>query len=105
MKQIQITIPENVFSVLKAEADKMGITPNILARIKLAEQLLGFQLNVSEKAYMVRFPNWKEVEAYIKIKSPHVNVEGLAVQAVVALMKRNGLTPAQKAEAERLLKN
>ena len=105
MKQIQITIPEPVFDVMKKEADRVGITPNILARMRLGEAFLGLRLDTSDKAYSVRLRNWREVEAYIKIKMPHVSFEEFAAQAIVALMKRNGLTPAQKAEVDRLLKN
>lgn len=105
MKQIQITIPERVFDVLKAEGERVGVTPNIVARMKLGDSCLGFQIDLAEKAYTVRFRNWREVEAYIKIKTPHVDVEGFVVQAVMALMRRNALTEAQKAEVDRLLGN
>ena len=41
MKQIQFQVPQSVFDALKLEADRLGVTPGILARLKMGEIFLG----------------------------------------------------------------
>jgi hypothetical protein len=102
MTHIQISLPENVFEVMRKEAEILGVTPNMYARIQLAERFLGFRVDTSEKAYIVRTKNWREIEAYVRVKRG-CSVENFFVEAASALMRRNALKPSQKAEVDRLL--
>ena len=102
MTQIQLSIPDRVHEALKAEAAQLGITPNILMRIKMCE--LYHSPGAGEaKTYTMRVSEWKEVEAYLAAKFPGMAVGDFAAQSAAAQMRRNGLTQAQKAEADRLL--
>ena len=101
-KQIKITLTEKTLTLLEKEAAIRGIKPAVLARIKLNEIFAPEEIDINEKAYIVPLKNWREVEAYARIKSKKT-VEEFAIDAVNALMKRNALTPLQKAELERII--
>jgi hypothetical protein len=66
MKQIQFQMKEEAMEGLKAEAAKMGITPNILARIIMNKHFS--PPGAGSKSYTITVENWREVEAYVKAK-------------------------------------
>jgi hypothetical protein len=103
MIKMQIALPENVMDAIRAEAALFGVTPNILARQRLCEMFLGFKSDVSEKAYVMRLKNWKEVESYVKVKYLNAKVEDFALKAIFSEMKKHGLKSTQKDEFDRLL--
>jgi len=103
MKQIQITIPEQAFEAMKAQAKNMGVTPNLLARLKLVELFFGAGVDADGKVYSVRLRNWREIEAYLKVRG--VSLSEIATPALMQHMRRNALTTAQKEEFDSLLKN
>jgi len=105
MQQIQITLPKNVLDGIKAEARELCLSPNLMLRLWLIQRRGGNQVSLDTKSYTLHLDNWREVEAYLKIKSPELTVADFAAKAVLALMRRNGLTQAQKAEADRMLEN
>ena len=105
MQSIQITLPKSVLDGLKAEARGLHITPNLMLRLWLIQRRGGNPVSLDTKSYTLHLDNWREVEAYLKIKSPELGVADFAAKAVLALMRRNGLTQAQKAEADRMLEN
>jgi len=91
---------EEAMEGLKAQAAKMGITPNILARIIMNKH---FSPPDSEsKSYTFTTRRWRELEAFIKVKNLG-SVEGFAPLALDMAMSRNKLSPRQKAEVEKIL--
>jgi hypothetical protein len=103
MSQMQITLPENVMDVIRAEAVQCGVTPNILARIQLCTLFSGNGTGAEKKAYVVTLENWQEAEAYVKVKHPGSTVGNFAAKAIFSEMKKHGIKSAQKAEFDRLL--
>jgi hypothetical protein len=57
---------EEAMNALKAKAAKMGITPNILARLIMHEHFN--PPDAESKSYTFTAENWREVEAYVKAK-------------------------------------
>jgi len=102
MKQVQITLPDRVFDAMKAESERLGIKPSLMARIKLAELLTGFQLDVSEKAYTFKTRAWRELEAYVQVRNLG-SIDYFVRSAVDLVMAKNKLSPKQKTEFEKLL--
>lgn len=106
MTQMQITLPEVSMDALRKAAKQKGVTPNILARIVLAEQFGDTGLIDSiwpdGRPYTVNVKNWREAEAYVEVKGLR-SVEDLAVRTLFAEMKKHSLKPAQKVEFDRLL--
>ena len=103
-KPIKVTLTEKTMVLLKQEAAFRGITPAALAKIRLNEIFLSkTEIEMKEKGYIVQLENWREVEAYARMKNK--TVEQITVEAVMTLMRRNALTPAQKAEAEKFIRN
>ena len=97
MQQIQITLPKRVLDGIKAEARKLHITPNMIIRLWLLQQRGERRVSsLDGKSYTLHLDNWREVEAYLKIKSPELSVADFAVRAVGSLMRRNGLTRLKK---------
>ncbi|MDR2942957.1 MAG: hypothetical protein LBV17_10240 [Treponema sp.] len=103
MIQMQITLPENVITAIRAEAAQCGISPNVLARIRLCSLFLGYGTETVKKSYIVTLENWKEVEAYVKVKYPGSTVSDFAAKTAISETKRCPLKPAQKEEFESLL--
>jgi len=69
MKQIKISLPENILEAMWNEALYYGITPNVLARVRLSEcYVKDIEAGVSKKKYLVPFKTWRELEAYVAIK-------------------------------------
>jgi hypothetical protein len=90
---------EEAKNALKAKAAKMGITPNLLARLILHEY---FSLPEDEEAktYTVTFKNWREIEAYVEERKLG-DVETFAGFAMHQYMSRNSLSEAQKQRIEK----
>jgi hypothetical protein len=103
MIQMQITLPENVMDAIRAEASQCGISPNVLARIRLCALVPGKGTGANKKSYVVTLEDWKEVEAYVKVKHPGATVGDFAAKTAIFETKRCPLKPAQKAEFDRLL--
>jgi hypothetical protein len=103
MSQMQITLPENIMEMIRIEAAQCGITPNVLARIRLCTLFWGHEAAAEKKSYVVTLENWKEAEAYVKVKHPGSTVSDFAAKTTTFEMRRCPLSPAQKAEFDRLL--
>jgi len=65
-REMWIQVPERVFSSLADEAARLGVTPNILARMRLAELHSGGDEDRRE----VRIPlgNYREIAGYVEEK-------------------------------------
>jgi len=101
-RQIKVKLTGKTHAVLEREAAVRGITPAVLARIKLNEfYLSNAEIDLSEKTYLVSLKKWRELEAYIQIKNK--TVEQFVIEAIEVRMKQNALTPAQKAEYEKII--
>jgi hypothetical protein len=92
---MKITLSEKVLDSLRRVADQSGITPNILARIYL-NQLHGSDDN---KHHLVRLENWREIEAYVKVRGFRDIGTFLGITAE-GYMKKNHLSAAQKAKID-----
>jgi len=101
-QQMQITLPVEAMDALKATAEKKGITPNILVRLLLLERFS--PSDVESKSYNFTAENWREIEAYVKVKCLG-SVEAFTTRALEDVMSKNRLTAAQKAKYEKLLGN
>jgi len=98
MVQIQFQMKEEVMDALKAEAAKMGITPNLLARLIMHEH---FNLPDAEsKSYTFTAENWQEVEAYVKAKRLG-SVEVFVGFAMNQYMTKYPLKKGQKGHIEK----
>jgi len=102
MVQMQFQIKEEVMDALKAEAAKMGITPNIFARLIMHKHFS--PPDAESKTYTFATRSWRELEAYIKVRNLG-SVESFAPSAMDIAMSRNRLSARQKAEFERILKS
>jgi hypothetical protein len=100
---MQITLPDNVMDAIRTEAGSVGITPNILTRIRLCSLFSGGGNDVVRKSYTITIEKWREIEAYIKVKHPGSSVGGFAAKAIFSEMKKHGLNSAEKDEFDRLL--
>jgi ribosome-binding protein aMBF1 (putative translation factor) len=102
MIQMQITLSEDVMEAIRSAAAKRGISPGIFARMMLYEKF--GQKDAESKSYSFSTRNWRELEAFIKIRNLG-SVEGFAPIAMDMAMSRSKLSARQKAEIERLLGN
>jgi hypothetical protein len=102
MKQIQFQMKEEVMEALKAEAARMGITPNLLARLIMHERFS--QPDAESKTYTFTAENWREIEAYVEEKRLG-SVEIFSCFAMAQYMARNALTPAQKKRIDKNINN
>jgi len=103
MPQMQITLPEKVMDAMRTEAEQCGVTPNIIARIRLSMLFPGKGTEEIKKSYIVPLENWQEAEAYVKVKHPGSTFADFAIKTAIAEMRRCPLKPAQKADFEKLL--
>ena len=99
--QMQLKISTEVMDGLKADAEKQGISPNILARMILHKH---FQADAETKSYTFTTRNWRELEAYVKVRNLG-SVEGYAPVALDMSMSWSRLSARQRAEFDRLLGN
>jgi hypothetical protein len=102
MKQVKVSLPDEVLEKTRQEARSLGMSPGAVVRLRHCERMLGFNLELPEKPYLVQPKNWREIEAYVRVKKCGP-VENFFIEAAEALMRRNALTAAQKTEFERLL--
>jgi hypothetical protein len=103
MAQMQITLPENVMDAIRAEAAQCGVTPNVIARIRLCTLFPGNGTGEKKKPYVVTLENWQEAEAYVRVKHPGATIGDFAAKAVFSEMRRHSPKSAQKADFEKLL--
>ena len=64
--QMQLKISTEVMDGLKAEAEKQGISPNILVRMILHKRF--GRADAESKSYTFMAKNWREIEAYVEAK-------------------------------------
>jgi hypothetical protein len=103
MAQMQITLPDNIMNVIREEAEQIGVTPNILTRIRLCSLFSECGNEGIRKSYTITLEKWREIEAYIKVKHPGSSVDSFAVKAVFSEMKKHGLNSTERNEFDRLL--
>jgi hypothetical protein len=84
---------EEAMEGLKAEAAKMGITPNILARLIMHERFS--PPDTESKSYILTVKDWQDVEAYVEAKRLG-SVEGFGGFAMEQYMTKYPLTEGQK---------
>jgi hypothetical protein len=99
MTQTKISLPEDVMDGIKRDAERLGVTPGVLVRIKLC---ILYGNKDEAKPFIVTLENWREVEAYVQAKG--LDLEKFMAGSVSAMMRRNALTAAQKSKADRILK-
>ena len=97
-KQLRIDVSSETMEGLKAAAQKNEITPNVLVRMNLAQIYKG-----ETESRIVKLKNWREIEIYAAAKSYELNL--FINNAVNYFMKKNALTPAQKAEFVKNIEN
>jgi hypothetical protein len=102
MVQMQFQIKEEAMDALKAEAAKMGVTPNIFDRLIMHKHFS--PPDAESKSYTFTAKNWREIEAYVEVKCLG-NVEAFTTRALEDVMSKNRLTAVQKAKYEKLLGN
>jgi hypothetical protein len=103
MIQMQITLPEKIVEAVRSEASQCGITPNVLARIRLCSLFFENEAGTGKKSYIVPLENWKEAEAYIKERG----FGGMGIflnKAAEWYMRKYHLSAAQKASADKNIK-
>ena len=98
MTQMQITLPEKIMEVLRAEAKQSGITPNVLARIRLC-QIKNSSPDATSRSYIVEMENWRDIEAYVKGRG-FGNLSIFLNKAAVGYMRKNRLSAARKVEID-----
>jgi hypothetical protein len=91
MIQMQITLPENVTDAIRAEAEHIGITPNIFLRVMLCEMYRG----ADDRTVRVHVEDYAKLLAYAKERK-FGDVEHLAVYAMDQYMKKFPLKTASK---------
>jgi hypothetical protein len=98
--KLLFSMNREVMDSLRSAAEKMGISPSLFVRMLIFEK---FSKGNSElKAYTFRTRNWREIEAYIKVRNLG-SFEGFAPLALDLAMTRNRLSAKQKAEFDKLL--
>jgi ribosome-binding protein aMBF1 (putative translation factor) len=100
--QIQITLSEDVMESIRNAAAKRGISPGIFTRMMLYEKF--GQKDAESKSYSFSTRNWRELEAYVKIRNLG-SVEGFAPIAMDMAMSRSKLSARQKADIAELIKD
>jgi deoxyribodipyrimidine photolyase len=98
--KIQITLSKEVLEALQKEAAERGISPAIFTRMLLHERYN--KTDAETKAYTVRTRNWREIEAYVRVRNLG-SVESFIPNAIDLAISRNRLSAKQKAEFEKLL--
>jgi hypothetical protein len=101
MVQTQISLPEIIMGGIKRDAAKLGVTPNVFMRIQLCAMFSTYTNKDEAKSYIVKLENWREVEAYTRVKG--LGLETFMAKSAEAMMRRNALTTAQKDEVKRIL--
>jgi hypothetical protein len=103
MKRTQITIPENVFDVLRRRSKHLGVTPNILCRLQLCQLNALDDPGDSAKSYLIELENWREIELYVEARG-YKSIGFFLQKTAGAFMKKYHITEAQKADAGKSLK-
>jgi hypothetical protein len=91
MIQMQITVPEKVMDTIRAEAARIGITPNIFLRVMLCQTYTG----TDNRTIKVPVENYAELLTYAKARK-FGDVEHLAVYALDQYMKKFPLKTVSK---------
>lgn len=94
---LNIKLSEPTMDSLKREAEKLGITPNMLARIQLCKIYGPHQADGDSKTYMVKMKNWQEIDAYVEWHG--FDLSSFLNKVVMGYMKKNHLSDVQKAMA------
>jgi len=87
---------------LKAEAAKLGITPNLLVRLIMHKHFS--QPDVEAKSYTFTAKDWREIETYVEAKRLG-SVEVLIGFALEQYLTRYPLTEGQKRQIEKNIGN
>jgi len=98
--KMQITLPENIMGAIRAEAARCGITPNVLARMRLCALFLEDGADAGKKTYTFTVKDWREIEAYVEERKLG-DVATFAAFAMNQYMSRNSLSEAQKRRVEK----
>ena len=93
---LKISLSETMMDILRQEAEKLGITPNVLARIQLCQINGFFQPDAPDRSYIVAVKNWREIEAYVEARG-FGDMSIFLSKAAEFYMRRNHLSAAQKA--------
>jgi hypothetical protein len=93
---LNITLSENMMDILRRKAEKLEITPNMLARIHLCQIYNSQQSDAVSRAYIVEMKNWHEIEAYVEERG-FGDLSIFLNKAAEWYMRKNHLSAAQKA--------
>ena len=99
---MQLKFSETLDAAIKREAKALEISPSQLVRMIVSERFRVYTTGGAENTYLMRVPNWQELEAYVKVKHG-CYVGDFAAKVAVGEMRRCPLTKAQKDEFDRLL--
>jgi len=100
MIQMQITLPENIMEMIRSEAKQCGVTPNVIARIRLCSLFCGNEPETNKKSYIVTLENRVEIEAYVKERG-FGDMGIFLKKAAEWYMKKFHLSAAQKASIDK----
>ena len=93
---LKISLSERMMDSLRREAEKLEITPNVLARIRLCQLYGSTQPDASSKSYIIDMKNWREIEAYVEARG-FGDISILLNKAAEFYIRKNHLSAAQRA--------
>jgi len=93
---LKITLSGVMMDSLRREADKLEITPNVLARIQLCRIYGKPQSDATSRSYIIEMKNWREIEAYVEERG-FGNVGIFLNKAAEWYMRKFHLSAVQKA--------
>jgi hypothetical protein len=99
---MKISFSGDLLRTIEREAKALNLTPGLYIRMRMSELFRDIQTDAAEKSYVIRLENWREVEAYAKVKHGS-SVADYAAKVAVSEMRRCPLGTAQKADFDRLL--
>lgn len=98
MIKMQITLPETAMTTLREDAERKGVTPNLLARMQLIRV---YRVDDTSERQVLEVPvnNYGEIKTYVEEKQLG-NVNTFAAFAMKQYMTRYPLKTALKKENE-----
>ena len=102
MKQTKITLPDEVFGVIRFRSKHIGVTPNVFCRIQLCQMNSPDEPDSAAKSYLIELENWREIECYVEARG-YKSIGFFLQKTAEAFMKKYHITEAQKADIEKLL--
>jgi len=100
---LNIKLSESRMNCLKREADELGITPNMLARMQLSKLNSPHETEDAERTFIIRMKNWREIKSYMEDRG-FSDLDVFINKAVIGYMKKNHLPAALRAAIDKNIK-